>query len=59
MTHLTLDKSAITSWCQWLISKGNLIMASDVVNLLGYWGGDYAESIFQRIAGKIPAEYLS
>ena len=58
MTHTSFDKVKICAWGQFLISKGHLSRASDVMNLLGYWGGDYAELIWQRISHQCPQEYL-
>jgi hypothetical protein len=58
MTHIHYNKYKLTSYGQWLMMQGRLGDASSIMNLLGFWGDAYAESIFQRIAPMIPSEYL-
>ena len=56
--HLLYNKIKLCSFGQWCLSNGQLSRACDIMNILGYWGDDYAENTFCRIADRIPTEYL-
>ena len=57
-THNQYSKFKLISWGQYLFTKERYATASDVMNLLGYWGEKYAEDIFNRLYNQIPEEYL-
>jgi hypothetical protein len=58
MEHTQYDKIKLTSWIQQLINEQRLLMVSNCINILGYWGLEYAETTFQRYKSQIPGEYL-
>ena len=58
MEHTQYDKIKLTSWIQQLLTGQKYAMTSNGINILGYWGLQYAEDTFQRIKGFIPEEYL-
>lgn len=49
MKHTLIKKENICSWGQQLLSDKRFSLASEVMNILGHWGTDYAESIFNRL----------
>ena len=54
MKHLEYKKENICSWGQQLLSANRFALASEVMNILGYWGTEYAESIFVRLTAYLP-----
>lgn len=58
MKHTQYNKIKLASWGQIQLSNHNLAIACDVMNLLAYWGDEYAEKIFNRLQDSIPEYYL-
>jgi hypothetical protein len=52
MEHILLNKASITTWGQQALKESQLMLASDIMNLLGYWDTDYGESVWLRIKHK-------
>jgi hypothetical protein len=60
MQHTNYKASSICTWGQMALSSNRWSIASEIMNILGYWGTQYAESIFQRVNSYYPIpEHLS
>jgi len=54
MQHILYKPSSICTWGQLALSANRSSIASEIMNILGYWGTQYAEDIFIRVAAYYP-----
>lgn len=60
MQHTNYKASSICTWGQMALSSNRWSIASEIMNILGYWGTQYAEDVFQRVSAYYPIpEHLS
>lgn len=54
MRHTSFKTSSICTWGQLAMSDNRYSIASEIMNILGYWGTQYAEDIFLRVSAYYP-----
>ena len=60
MQHTNYKASSICTWGQLALSANRSSIASEIMNILGYWGTQYAEDVFQRVSAYYPVpEHLN
>lgn len=54
MQHTTYTIKTFGDWLQKCLIYNKLSLASDICNIMAYYGSDYAESTFARIGQEMP-----
>ncbi len=54
MLHTAYTIKTFGDWLQKCLSDKKLSLASDICNIMSYYGSDYAERTFERVSSDMP-----